>query len=251
MNSKKELFDLLKKTESGKKEYLTDLFRNLPEETAKQMIVTEVKKGDYILQAGMPCDTVYFILNGRVIGEAHQKMGQMYSFMDFSKKDIIGDFEVFTDCSEFCASVRAEQNCKLLKLSKKSYLNWIRHDEHALFLRLRKILNTFSSETNIEREWLFMGCKERLVNYLVRLYEREQSDKPLRRLSKKAWRSKKPKRRLSEKQQNSSRRMKKFVKAHDEILQDPQRYASRRINQGFNVCQHKNNILSFPTHFFK
>lgn len=177
MNSKKELFDLLKKADRGKNEYLTDLFRNLPEETAKQMIVTEVKKGAYILRAGMPCDMVYFLLSGRVVGEAHQKMGHMYSFMDFSKKDIIGDFESFTDCSEFCASVRAEQDCKLLKLSRKSYLNWIRHDEHALFLRLRTILNTLSSETNIEREWLFMGCKERLVNYLVRLYEREQNTK--------------------------------------------------------------------------
>ena len=35
MNSKKELFDLLKKADRGKNEYLTDLFRNLPEETAK------------------------------------------------------------------------------------------------------------------------------------------------------------------------------------------------------------------------
>ena len=32
MNSKKELFDLLKKADRGKNEYLTDLFRNLPEE---------------------------------------------------------------------------------------------------------------------------------------------------------------------------------------------------------------------------
>ena len=63
MNSKKELFELLKRADRGKNEYLIDLFRNIPEETAKQLIVTEVKKGDYILHAGMPCDMVFLQSN--------------------------------------------------------------------------------------------------------------------------------------------------------------------------------------------
>ena len=103
-----------------------------------------------------------------------------------------------------------------------------------------------------------VGKKVQTANFLCFVsFVRAKEMKSLRGLSeskafKPLWRlSKKPKRQLSEKQQNASRRMKKFVKAHNEILQDPQCYASRRINQVFNVCQHKKNILPQGRTFFQ
>ena len=55
-------------------------------------------------------------------------------------------------------------------------MNWIRHDENALFLRMKNIMATLTSERIVDREYIFMNCKERLVDYLVKSYENGQTD---------------------------------------------------------------------------
>ena len=146
---------MIAKAEPFRREYLSGLFKYIPEAVAREMVYTEVSRNDYLLRAGSPSDTVYVILKGQVIGEDHQRMGRVYSFMDFSKMHIVGDFEGFMDYVEYRESVRAEQDCKLLKISSKTYQGWIRHDDNALFLRLNNILLNLDFESDIEREWHF------------------------------------------------------------------------------------------------
>ena len=55
-------------------------------------------------------------------------------------------------------------------------MNWIRHDENALFLRMKTIMATLTSERMVDREYIFMSCKERLVDYLVKSFENGQKD---------------------------------------------------------------------------
>lgn len=177
MESKKQLLEIIEREGKERVQYLSDLFKYMPEAIAKEISYIEVKKNEMLLFAGDPCETIFIILKGNVIGIDHQKMGQAYSFMDFTKMYIVGDFEIFGDCSEYSVSIRTTQDCKLLKISAKNYLNWIRHDENALFLRLKNILTTLPFERKIDREYLHMGCKNRLINFLVRLYEKDKTDK--------------------------------------------------------------------------
>ena len=173
MESKKQLLQLISKAEQCKQEYLNAFFKYIPEATAKEMVNTEVKKNECILIAGSPSDTVYILLSGSVSGEDHKTMGRIFSFMDFSKMYVLGDFEAFADVQEYYVSIRAEKDCRLLKISTKSYLSWIKHDENALFLRLGNVVQNLDFEKSLERDWLFLGSRERLVNYLIRLYEKE------------------------------------------------------------------------------
>ena len=173
MESKEQLLEVIAKVERDRGQYLSNLFKYMPEAIAKELTYMEVKKNELILSAGDPCEAVYVVLKGQVIGLDHYKMGRMYSFMDFTKMYIVGDFEIFADYSESCVSIRAAQDCKLLKISANSYLRWIQHDENALFLRLNNILNTLSFERKLDRNYLIMDCKERLVSFLVMLYEKE------------------------------------------------------------------------------
>ncbi len=176
MRSKQQILELIEKTEPDRRRYLKELFDYMPDMIVKELIYEEVKSGQYILCAGMPGDMVYIILAGEITGVDHQRMGRVYYFMDFTKSYIIGDFEIFADISEYCVSICAVKDCKLLKIPACSYMNWIRHDEKALFLRMKNIMATLTSERIVDREYIFMNCKERLVDYLVKSYENGQTD---------------------------------------------------------------------------
>lgn len=176
MQSKQQILELIEKTEPDRNRYLKELFDYMPDGIVEELIYEEVKSGRYILRAGMPSDMVYIILSGKIMGVDHQRMGRVYYFMDFTKMYIIGDFEIFADISEYCVSICAAKDCKLLKIPAGAYMNWIRHDENALFLRMKNIMATLTSERIVDREYIFMNCKERLVDYLVKSYENGQTD---------------------------------------------------------------------------
>lgn len=176
MESKQQLLEMLSKAEHDRRKYFCNLFKYVPEAIAAEMSYAEVRKGDCILSEGAPSDTVYIILSGRVIGLSHQRKGRVYSFMDFTKMYIVGDFEVFGGFSEYGISICAAKDCRLLKISSKKYLCWIKHDENALFLRLNNIMTVLTFERRLDREYVFMGCKERLADFLVKFYEKETGD---------------------------------------------------------------------------
>lgn len=176
MESKKQLLECVSQIGCHRKKYLLDLFKYIPEAIAKEMIYTVVKKDEYIVLAGDASDTVFFILQGHVVGLDYQKMGRVYSFMDFTDMYVIGDFEIFGKYSEYWVTVRATEDCKLLKVSSQSYLNWIQHDENALLLRLNNITNMLIFERQIDRDFLLMNCKERLASFLSKYYEKGIKD---------------------------------------------------------------------------
>lgn len=176
MKSKAHLFEIIAKVEDDRRSYFEALFKYIPEEIVKEMSYEEVKKNETILSAGASNDTVFFVLKGQVTGVEYKKPGNMYSFMDFTKMNVLGDFEAFGDIPQYDITLCAMEDCMLLKLSTKSFLNWVRHDENALFLRLNNIIRTVTAERRLDREYLFLGCKERLMLYLIRLYEKNNID---------------------------------------------------------------------------
>ena len=176
MQSKQQLLELIEKTEPDRSRYLKGLFEYVPDRVVEELIYEKVQKGKYILRAGTPSDMVYMILSGKIMGVDHQRMGRVYYFMDFTKMYVIGDFEIFAEFPEYCVSICAAKDCMLLKLPAASYMNWNKHDENALFLRMKNIMATLTSERMVDREYIFMNCKERLIDYLVKSYENGQAD---------------------------------------------------------------------------
>lgn len=141
----------------------------------KEIAYGEIRKDEILLSAGERSDTVFFLLKGEVIGLDYPKIGRMYSFMDFTKMNILGDFEAFGGISEYVVTIYTAENCRLLKMSVKSYLNWVKHDENALLLRLNKIVTALMFERKLDREYISMNCKERLMRYLAKSYEKHGS----------------------------------------------------------------------------
>ena len=172
-----KLLEKIQDVSGDRREYFLNLFRNTSDETLDQIVHTEVKKGQYILKAGAPADTVYFLLKGRVTGEAYTNRGRTYSFMDFSQMWVLGDYELFYDCEEYNISIRAEQDCSLMILPRQHYQNWVRSDANALYLRLQNMLSVLTFERRIDRESLQKSSKERLAMILVRFYETGSKDR--------------------------------------------------------------------------
>lgn len=176
MKSKQQLLEFIAGTEHDRREYFEGLFAFVPDAVVAELTYAEVERGQYILCAGEPSDTVYIILLGQIAGVDYQKMGRAYYFMDFTKMYIVGDFEAFADFPEYCVSICAAKKCGLLKVSANSYMRWVQHDENALFLRMKNMMSMLISERISDREYIFMNCKERLVHYLAKAYENGNKD---------------------------------------------------------------------------
>lgn len=177
MKSLRQLLEENQDIPAERREYLLKLFDKIPYQTVEHMVSAKVKKGDYILKAGEPSDTVYFLLEGDVIGETSTAQGRAFSFMDFSQMCVLGDYEMFYDCAEYTVSIRAEQACSLLKLPKNHYMSWIKQDVNALYLRTNNVLSVLTFERSFDREFLQKNSKERLCLLLARFYETGAKDK--------------------------------------------------------------------------
>ena len=176
MKSIRQLLEENRDMPADRWDYFLKLFDKIPHQTAEHIVSAKVKKGDYILKAGEPCDTVYFLLKGKVTGEASTPQGRAYSFMDFSQMCVLGDYEMFYDYAEYIVSIRAEQNCCLLKLPRDHYVSWIKQDVSALYLRTNNILSVLTFERSVDREYLQKNSRERLCLLLVRFYETGAKD---------------------------------------------------------------------------
>jgi CRP-like cAMP-binding protein len=159
------------------REYFQKLFDKIPHQTVEHIVSAKAKKGDYILKAGEPCEAVYFLLKGKVAGETYTDQGSVYSFLDFSQMYVLGDYEMLYDSAEHVISIKAEQDCNFLKLSRDHYINWIKQDVTALYLRTKNILSVLSFERRVDREFMQKNSKERLCVLLVRFYEVGTKDK--------------------------------------------------------------------------
>lgn len=176
METREQFLEELNKVKDSKRDYLNQVFKYMPEAIIRATTHKSVKKDEFIIRAGEPCDTIYVILKGSIVGLDYQKLGKVYYFMDFAKMYIIGDFEVFAEDKEYNVSIRAASDCELLAIPSSLYWKWIKHDENALLLRMKNVMSILTSEKASDRKYMFMSCKERLMKYLVTSYANKKGD---------------------------------------------------------------------------
>lgn len=176
METREQFLEELNKVKTSKRDYLNKVFKYMPEALIRATTHKHVKKEEFIIRAGEPCDTVYIILKGSIVGLDYQKLGKVYYFMDFAKMYIIGDFEIFAEDEEYHVSIRAASDCELLAIPSSLYWKWIKHDENALLLRMQNVMSILTSEKASDRKYMFMSCKERLMKYLITSYANKKDN---------------------------------------------------------------------------
>lgn len=162
---------------SKEQEYMNRLFAGCPEEIKNRMAIRKVEKGRSILLAGEPCESIFIILKGRAIGIDVQLPEKIYEFKEFGPGRFLGEFECLSSIPEYGISVRTLTDCTLCVILSEMYLEWMKHDGNALFLRTQNILLELTRQTRNDRKYLMLECMDRMVLYLLEYCEKQYSEK--------------------------------------------------------------------------
>lgn len=172
MESKEQFKEIINRLRTEQFDYLDQLFVDCPDEVIKKVRYAKIPKGHTFIHAGTPCEYIYIILKGKASGVDHMR-GNVYIFVEYTETEVLGDYEIFGDFKEYRISVRSVTECEVLVIPAAVYLKWMQQDINALFLRTRRLMNTLTNQTSEERQYLFLGCKERLMLYLVETFEKK------------------------------------------------------------------------------
>lgn len=154
--------------------YMERLFVRCPEMTEKNMTLRKVEKGRNFVTAGEPCRSIFLILKGRALGIDMQIPEKMYAFKEFGPGRFLGEFECLSAIPEYSITIRALTPCTLYVIPANLYLEWMKKDGNALFLRTQKILYDLTKQTRNDRKYLMLESMDRMILYLMESYEKEE-----------------------------------------------------------------------------
>lgn len=157
------------------REQMNLLFQNCTEEVKYYMTLLEVDEDTTLIKAGDHCSNIYIILSGKVTGIDWPINERAYSFKDFGPGDFFGEIECFADLTNYRISVVTVTKCKVLVIPAPIYMEWIRNDVDALYMRTKVNMRRLITQTTDARRYLFLEGKERLILYLVRKYEQKEA----------------------------------------------------------------------------
>lgn len=163
----------------AKQTYMEMLFQNCTEEVKYYMRVMEVDEDETLIQAGEKCRNIYMILSGKVTGIEWPMNEKPYFFKDYGPGDFFGEIEYFSDLSNYRISVVAVTKCRVLVIPITCYMEWLKDDVEALYLRTKANVSRLVEQTADARKYLFIEGRERLMMHLIRKYEQKQPSKKI------------------------------------------------------------------------
>lgn len=156
-----------------KRAYMERLFQNCSEEVRYYMRVVEVDEDVTLVEAGERCSNIYVILSGKVTGIEWPLHERPYYFKDYGPGDFFGEIEYFADLTNYRIGVVTVTKCKVLIIPTLYYMEWLKTDVDALYLRTKENMRRLISQTADARQYLFIEGRERLMMHLIRKYEQK------------------------------------------------------------------------------
>ena len=163
--------DIFKELPPQKRSYMEFLFRNCTEEVKYYMTLIDIEADRTFIKAGTECTHIFVILSGKVTGVEWPMHGRPYSFKDFGPGDFFGEIECFAGLPQYRISIVASTKCRVLSIPADAYMDWMRMDVDALFLRTQENMRRLITQTAEARKYLFMEGKDRLMVHLIRKFE--------------------------------------------------------------------------------
>lgn len=154
-----------------KRRYMDLLFQNCTEEVKYYMTLVEIEAERTFIKAGSDCTHIFIILSGKVTGVEWPMHEKPYSFKDFGPGDFFGEIECFAGLPQYRISIVASTPCRVLSIPAPVYMEWMRSDVDALFLRTQENMRRLITQTAEARKYLFMEGKDRLMVHLIRKFE--------------------------------------------------------------------------------
>lgn len=163
--------EIFKELPEEKRAYMELLFRNCTEEVRYYMSLVEIPANQTFIKAGTECTQIFMILSGKVTGVEWPAHDRSYPFKDFGPGDFFGEIECFAGLPCYRISILSATRCRVLTIPAAYYMEWMRMDVDALFLRTQENMRRLITQTAEARKYLFMEGKDRLMVHLIRKFE--------------------------------------------------------------------------------
>lgn len=150
------------------------LFRNCTEDVKYYMSLVEIEPDQTFIKAGTDCTHIFIVLSGKVTGVEWPVNTRAYPFKDFGPGDFFGEIECFAGLAHYRISIVSSTRCQVLSIPVSCYMDWMRMDVEALFLRTQENISRLITQTAEARKYLFLEGKDRLMTHLVRIFEQRQ-----------------------------------------------------------------------------
>lgn len=163
------LEDLLAETKPSHHELLKQLFSHALQEVFDQMQLIHLHKHQNLISTYQSSSAVYILLKGSLQAIEERVVDIPYSFTLLQPVDIVGDYELFTGVEGHYVTLNTMEATVCAKLSAAVYLRWMKNDANALFLRMQMLMKELSTQTQLQRQYLFLDNPTKLLLLLVRV----------------------------------------------------------------------------------
>lgn len=160
--------------------FLENFFSTANQTFFRQLILKTYPANHLLIDTADPCTYVYILLSGRLQAIEEQFVTEPYYFTELSAIEIVGDFELFTSSANRAITLTTMEESLVLIIPSALYLSWIRHDSHALFIRMQMLIRQFMSQSQSERYNLFQDTKSRLIYFLSQECQKQKLNFPIK-----------------------------------------------------------------------
>lgn len=166
-----DIFDAIDMAPQPQQGYLQKLFKQISL-SSRSCHVVKVKADTKFIYANDFCHTIWILIEGQVRGIEEQSSGDVYVFSEFQAPELFGEMEGLAGTFSYKATLVTSTDCQFIVMPMENYLNWIRNDAEALFLRTRSIMSFIMEQTKSERSYLFLDGINRLILFMTEYYRK-------------------------------------------------------------------------------
>lgn len=153
-------------------DYLKKLFSQCPQEIYERITLHHYQAHHNLISTYQSSSYVFILLKGRLQAIEERVVDIPYSFTELSPIDIVGDYELFTEAEGHYVTLKTMENATCLQIPSITYLQWMKHDANALFMRTQMLMKELSIQTQQQRQYLFMNNRAKVMIYLQRVYQK-------------------------------------------------------------------------------
>lgn len=155
---------------SSEQAFVKQFLGNAPQTLLSAAIIQNHPKNHKLIRANDACSYVYILLKGKLQAIEERLSYEPYHFMEIAAINIVGDYELFThDISRMVTLITMEPS-RFILLPAKDYIEWIRGDAAALFLRTQMLIRHTVLQSQNERKIHFLSNRDKLLHFLYFQY---------------------------------------------------------------------------------
>ena len=154
---------------------LSYLLETCPNSIKQDFLNVTFNSFDKILFQNETANSVYIIKKGKVKVYSLTNTGVKYLERIYCKYEIFGELEIFID-KPILNYVEALETCEVIKIPKKSFLDWIKYDsDFSLHIHTQLAHKLYTTSVNSKANIVY-PLKYRLAFFLWRFFEDHKID---------------------------------------------------------------------------